>query len=528
MSPERLWLRLPTNPGRVNRGMSLIEVMIALSLSTVLLIGLHSSIHIALRSMPSADGAVQSSLQAQRIMDGLATELEATTYVTELTATSIGFAVADRNGDGFPERIRYAWTGTPGGGLTRQYNGGEVETIANNVDQLNLTPSSKSVAETYPSTGVEDVAESLLIDYYGTSGTGNNDVTVTNWFGQHFTMTLPAGSYAWRPTRVEFFAKKNSAPGMTSVQMRPVTATLAPASNILGANLMMDSTLTTSYAWQSYSFPHLEPISSGGGICLVLQHTLGSKSATLQGTSAFPGLQKTSNSGVAWDYDSGKCLVSRLYGKQIRSAGTKSLNSTYLTSVDIALRMTTTSPTLRCNVAMLNHPESLSGKWELKFDQNPTSTDINGDGAGDWVVNGGGSFNMATLVGGAWLANGTQLKTYPDSNFSETTIVDVKFQNTSVGGNGATFTMNALRSGSTCVPILAYLKKQADGTQTLTLSTKINDFIPKTLLNITGLANQPVLLHLIIDPATSSVAVSVNDVQHGNYALTPFSSMDGS
>jgi hypothetical protein len=310
--------------------------------------------------------------------------------------------------------------------------------------------------------------------------------------------------------------------------MRPVTATLAPASTILGANLMMDTTLTTSYAWQSFSFPLLEPISSGGGICLVLQHTLGSKSVTVQSTSAFPGLQKTSNSGTSWSYDSGKCLVSRLYGKQIRSGGTESLNSTYLTSLDISLRMTSTLPTLRSNVAMLNHPELLSGKWELKFDQNPTATDVNGDGAGDWVVHGGGSFNMATLVGGVWLTSGTQLNTYPGNDFSKTTIVDVKFQNTSVGGNGATLTMNALRSGSTCAPLLAYLKKQADGTQTLTLSTKFNDFLPKTLLNITGLANQPVLLHLIIDPATSSVAVSVNDVQHGNYALTPFTSADGS
>ena len=99
-----------------------------------------------------------------------------------------------------------------------------------------------------------------------------------------------------------------------------------------------------------------------------------------------------------------------------------------------------------------------------------------------------------TLVNGVWQTSGTQLNTSPNNDFVKTTVVDVKFQNTSVGGNGATFTINALRSGSSCAPVLAYLKKQTDGTQTLTVSTKITDLLPKTLLNVTGLPSQPVLL----------------------------------
>ena len=341
-------------------------------------------------------------------------------------------------------------------------------------------------------------------------------------------MTLPADVYAWRPTRVQIMAKRNSNPGVTFVQMRPATATLAPSSTVIEHNTLTNSAMAAAYAWKSFSFTKVDPMASGGAICLVFQNQTGAKSATVQSTSVYAGLQKTGNSGSTWSYDSGKCLVSQLYGKLTRSGGAQSLNSNYLISLDIALRMISTSPTLQTTAAFLNHPELLSGKWELKFDQNPTSVDTNGDGAGDWTVNGGGTFNMASLVNGVWQTNSTQLNTSPNNDFIKTTIVDLKFQNTSVGGNGATFSIHALRSGDTCAPILAYLKKQLDGTQTLTLATKISDDSSKTLLNITGLPNQQVLLHLIIDPVTSSVSISANEVQYGTFRVAPFVSSDSS
>ncbi len=134
---------------------------------------------------------------------------------------------------------------------------------------------------------------------------------------------------------------------------------------------------------------------------------------------------------------------------------------------------------------------------------------------------------MNSLVNGFWQTSGVQLSTNPNCDFAKTTIIDVDFQNTSAEGNGATFTINALRSGSTIAPILAYLKLQTDGIQTLTFLTKTNDATPKTLINITGLAAQAVLMHFVIDPIANSVNVNVNDVQYGNYPLTRFASADG-
>lgn len=507
-------------------GMSLLEFVLAMSVSSLLLVGLHASIYIATKGLPSAQGEVSTTLQANQIMDVLATELETAIFVFERTATVIGFTMPDRDGDGLAERVRYAWTGTPGGPLTRQYNGGTPVTQAQNVDLFSLTPTSKIVAESYPGTGVEDVSESLLIDCYGTSGTSNYDVTASNWIGQYFTMTLPADTYAWRPTSVKVMAKKNTNGGNTRVQMRSPTVTLGPAATILEQYQLIDSAMTTSYAWQTFNFSTLSPLPSGGAICLVLQHQAASSSATFQGTSAYPGLQKTNDTGATWSYDSGKCLVSQLYGKLLRSQGTQSINYNYLTSMNIVMRLTPTAPTVNVSVPVLNHPELLSGKWEAKFDQNPTTLDVNGDGVGDWLVNGGGAFNTGSLVSGVWKTSGAQLNTTPDRDFSKTTVVDLKFQNTSVGGNGATFTLNALRSGSSCAPIIVALAKKADGTQTLKLSNKSSDVQTQTRMTITGLPNAPVSLRLIINPITSSASLRVNDVERGTFALTPFGSTD--
>jgi len=147
----------------------------------------------------------------------------------------------------------------------------------------------------------------------------------------------------------------------------------------------------------------------------------------------------------------------------------------------------------------------------------------------DFVVHGGGTFSTGTLSGNIWKPTGTQqIDTSPGNDFSKTTIVDVKLQNKTVGGSGAVFSMNALRSGSNCVPITASLALQSDGTQTLTVSKKTNDSTTTPIISVTGLSAQAVLLHLIIDPSISAISIAVNDVQRGTFPLTTYASNDAS
>lgn len=515
-----------TQTQRARNGFSLIELVISVLIASIIVAGLQSTIFVALRSVPDPNGIANTAIRTSQIVDQLITELQTAIYVTERSATTIGFVVPDRDNDGIDERIRYAWSGIPGDPLTRQYNSGTIVTLAEKLDFLSLTPSFKSVAETFPSVSIEDPTESLLVDLNGASGTSEHDITTTNWFGQYFTTTLPAKSYAWRPTRLQFLARRNSIPGSTNIQLRSSTGALTPASTSLQQFSMSDASLSPGYEWKSFGYTEIAPIASGGAVCLVLQNASGAKSAAVQSTNLGPGLLRTMDSGSSWTYDSTRCLVTRLYGKQFRSAATQTINSNYLISMDVAMRTTNTSPTQITTAAFLNHPELVSGKWELRFDQNPTTIDSNGDSIADWMVNGGGAFNMAQISNANWQTSSTQLNTNPGCDFSKTTIVDLKFQQTNVGGNGATFFVNALRSGNSCVPVFVNLRRLADGTQTMALTTKTSDSQLKTLINIQGLPSQPVLLHMIINPSTSSISISVNDVQYGNYSVVRYPSAD--
>lgn len=520
-------LRSPTvAAARGRRGSTLIETLLSVAIAGLIAAGIQTSLYVSMKGLPNPEGSAQSTIKASKVVDQLSTELESAVYITEHTATTLGFTLPDRDGDGIAERVRYAWTGTPGGPLTRQYNGGTVTVLSSSVSLFNLTPSYTSVTENYTGLAGEVDTESLLIDYSSGSGTGNRNVTSSSTLGQYFTLTLPANAYAWRPTRVQFMARRSSTPAVTQVQMRTANANLTPTATVLEEYTLSDTALGSSYNWESYSFTQLEPIASGGGICLILKRTSGNTSVVVQENNGTGELTGTILN--IWSYNSNKSLNCQLFGKLSLSGIPKSFNSNYLTAMGISLQIHNAAPVLQTTGVTLNHPELLSGKWELKFDQNPTGVDINGDALGDWNLRSGTTFDMASISNGVWTTTGTQLDTAPDCDFARTTIVDLRLQNTTVGGSGATFAMNALRSGSTCAPILVNLKKQADGTQTLTLSKKISDATPQTLISLTGLAAQFVDLHLIIDPVQSAVCIMVNGVERGTFAVNRFVSADTS
>ena len=132
---------------RMRLGGSLVELLVSSLIAGIVVSGLQATIATTMRSVPSSDGVASTTLLTSQIADRLVTELETAIYVTERSATTFGFIVPDRDNDGIDERIRYAWTGAPGGPLTRQYNGGTIVTLASQVNLFSLTPAFKSVAE---------------------------------------------------------------------------------------------------------------------------------------------------------------------------------------------------------------------------------------------------------------------------------------------------------------------------------------------------------------------------------------------
>jgi hypothetical protein len=499
---------------------TLLDLVVSMTIVGILVTGLHACIAISLRSIPDPQGPTVSAVTANGIAELFVSELETAVHITDRTATSIGFTLPDRDGDGRDERVRYVWTGVPGGALTRQVNDGVAIVLADSVHSFLLTPSVRSVSETVPSIGIEDPVDTLLVDTYATSGTGDMSVTSSNWVGQHLQYTPPTGAYAWRPTRLELMLKRESAFALTRLQIQPATINLTPAATVDEQFLLLGTLLPSNYAWIPFSLQQGMPMNPGDAFCLVLKHEFGSKSLSAQRASHAPGSLQSGNAGATWSYHPSRCLVYRLYGKLTRSFGTETLTSHYLTSVHAQLRMAETAPRLSWSADCLNHPELLDNLWESDFARDATDIDINGDGQADWGVVGSGSIDPASFSDDGWRSEDKMIRTQPTNAFFADTTIDLELQSLTTGGNGATFKINLMNADSRCAPVVVHVQKQTDGTQLLTLDTKTSGMVTKTLLRIVHLPPQPVRIRLDLHAATSCLAIRVNDAQYGSHELT--------
>ena len=143
-------------------GFSLIELLTAMAISSVLILAIGSAITLAARALPAEDDPHLALLHGGGAVDTMQEDLEAAVHITERTATSVTLALPDRDGDGRPEVVRYAWSGTGGDPLTRRLNGGAVVPLLGDVHDLDLSFDLKTSTETYPGPHVT-TSESILV-----------------------------------------------------------------------------------------------------------------------------------------------------------------------------------------------------------------------------------------------------------------------------------------------------------------------------------------------------------------------------
>jgi hypothetical protein len=167
-------------------------------------------------------------------------------------------------------------------------------------------------------------------------------------------------------------------------------------------------------------------------------------------------------------------------------------------------------------VSLLNRPELLSTYWRTDFSSDPTTGDINGDNTADWAVTGGGTFDTTKLINGIWYATGA-LETRPFNDFTTTTTIEARCRNTTVGGNGAVIHINADRQAGLYAPLLVYVQRQSDGTQTLSLHGKTSDSTTKQLFARQKLSSDFVRFRITVLPQYDVVNLAINDEDQGTF-----------
>ena len=139
--------RATTTPHRVNfaqrhHAFTLAELVVAMAVLSMLVGVAVSAIVISTRSIPDGKSIVNRRMDAMSALEKIAEELF---YATAINSTgivsgevrSISLDVDDRgHGASGNETIRYAWSGTSGDPLIRQYNGGTEHTVLEHLDQF--------------------------------------------------------------------------------------------------------------------------------------------------------------------------------------------------------------------------------------------------------------------------------------------------------------------------------------------------------------------------------------------------------
>lgn len=119
-------------------GFTLVELVLSMSVASVLMAGLASAMVLASRALPDPDSPLTSAVNSHQVLDEIVGDLyTAITFITR-TPNEVTFTVADRDNNNAPEVIRYAWSGTLGTSLIRQYNGGTVVHLINQVSDFQL------------------------------------------------------------------------------------------------------------------------------------------------------------------------------------------------------------------------------------------------------------------------------------------------------------------------------------------------------------------------------------------------------
>ncbi len=344
------------------RGFTLLELVVAVAVMAVIMVGMGSSLLIASRAMPTARSAITTRISAGEALQQIVTDLQYAVSVSSQTTKLIEFSVPDRDGDDVPETIRYAWSGIAATPLTRQYNSGPVVNMLTDVRQFALSYSLKTLTTETPQ-GTEGT-EITLASYSAKKNLFDYPIQEAEQYAEYFFPALPADATRWRVTRVVLKAKLDgTTDGQARVQLQVPTLGKQPSGVVLEEKTLLESTLLSTYRDQEFTFNTVNDLSPTQGVCIVVKWIANGTACRVQGcTTATTGtdlfLSKTTNLGASWSTVTGQSLLFTVYGA-VTTAGTPLTENTYhLEGVDIKLRASSDSQSIvESGVRLLNRPE---------------------------------------------------------------------------------------------------------------------------------------------------------------------------
>ena len=390
------------------------ELVTAMVASAALLAGLGSVMMIS-RQIAYTPSASAKRLEASEAVNELADDARFATFIVTHTIHVFEFVVADRNGDGTAERIRYEWSGVPGAPLQKTVNGGTPVALVDSVQDFQLSYILDAQTTTLSTT--TDTAETILVSYAVTPFGTDRYINATAFSAQRlsptaFTTAAPAGAVAWNATKVDFQGRRTGGTSETlRVQIRSAgDPNDSPTGEVLGEIAIPEGNLSASAGWNTATFT--SPVR---GLALHRMYELvwrgttgdsGDAARLLTDDNAATWVHESNDAGATWTYMPLRRTYYRIYGTYTSPGTPVDVTRTYATRVNVVLQGGTAAHSrINASVPLDNTPELLSAYWRTDFDADPTAADVTRDGVADWSM-ASGTFNGATLVNGIWQATG--------------------------------------------------------------------------------------------------------------------------
>ncbi len=335
---------------------TLIEMVVSLTIVSIVFLAMGSVMILAAKAVPDPDSPVVLGVEAGETIEQIASELQVATAILAASANGIEFTVPDRDNDGSDETIKYKWDGSAGDGLFRQYNGGTVFEVAPNLKNFELIYDTLEVTVTS-----DPVTSSEVVLASHGSVQNSKDYTIDNdhWIGQCLMpQNLPENALTWSPTRVYIYIVPSIIfiDGIAQVQLRQIGADDKPTNTVIEAQTMYETSITTSYSWQGFTFSNVKGFLPDSCVALVLQWQAGNVACyAMYDNASGDGFFKTTNGGSTWSDEANESMVYYLYGTYTTPGATTTHN--ILRSVSMTITPNTDSASeSRSSVVVLNQP----------------------------------------------------------------------------------------------------------------------------------------------------------------------------
>lgn len=287
---------------RPARAFTLVEAVLSMAIAAILLVGMAAAIRASISGADTGADTNARALAAQSAIEQLRSELATATTLTTTAPASIAFTVPDRDSDGQPETIAYAWSGTPGAPLTRTFNGSAATCIAD-VRSLTITEVLRSAPV------VTESAESTLAscEFLLPTSLVEAPVNSSSRVAVFFRITPPDGVQSWRLTRFRVSLRRETlvvTPATVTASLHAANAAGLPtgssiASRTASINLGV-SNLVPAFIEFAFNTPGLSPSS---GFCIVLSSpnpTAVRATIHTSGGTYNTHLLRSTNAGATW------------------------------------------------------------------------------------------------------------------------------------------------------------------------------------------------------------------------------------